>query len=210
MEYMRRDWFYNAITFLTGATATSYFRVEYEGFEKIPRKGAAIVLAKHHSNIDIVLEADSVALLNNRYCNWVMKASLPKVLEWGGGVRINRPGKEISKDLSEEQKSLLIEENEKAFKYLTDLLDNRELIVSHPEGSRYFGKMGPVKTGVVKHLRNHSEEKGYDVPVFPLGISYSSKKPFAKVVLRVGEPISIHQEGLIEVVKEEITRLSGF
>src|SRR3989344_5998683 len=65
--------------------------IKYRGYECIPKRGPALLLAKHQSGLDIILEGMMLYRYAGRKGNWIMKDPLPKILELYGGVGIRRP-----------------------------------------------------------------------------------------------------------------------
>lgn len=197
---------------LTIPVMGSYYKIDYQGYGNIPKKGPALLLPKHQSYQDILIEGMFLKKAD-RYGNWVMKIGLPAVFEYIGGIGIMR-AKDIIKTKSKDrrreraQKARIIEG--KAKDYTEWLYKNNEIIVVHPEGTRKKGKVGNIQRYMIDFTRDVQNRLGIDIAVIPLGIEYESAwKPGSKVWVRAGEPIEANTPDISEIVKLEIKRLSN-
>ena len=178
---------------LLAAGAMRYHRLAVEGGRNLPREGPALILPKHCAYRDILLEGVLLYRITRRYANYVMKVGLWGILEWMGGVKVERP-KDIRRIADREQRRVEIRRaraaNQQMQNYLDGLYQRGELVVSHPEGMRYQDGLGPLQKGVVEHLVQAEERLGMRVPLIPIGLEYDSyARPGARVYFRVDEPL---------------------
>ena len=158
----------------------------------MPAAGQALILPKHCSYRDILLEGVLLHRATGRYANYVMKTGLPAFLELPGGVRIVRP-KDVRSAGSREERRRLLEEarrrNTETVEYLAWLYRRGELVISHPEGTRHADSMGVLQKEIVEHLVEVEERYGIRVPMIPVGIEYAPTRPRSTIFFRVGEPL---------------------
>ena len=170
-----------------------YHRIIAEGTENLPYDGPALLLPKHHAYRDILVEGVSLYRYTKRYPTFVMKTGLWGILEHFGGVKVTRP-KDIRrlKDKTARRNAIKAARiaNHDLQKYLSGLYRNGEIVISHPEGERSSGSMGPLQKEIVEHLLHVQRDHSLRVPIIPIGIEYESyKQPFSKVFFRIGTPI---------------------
>jgi 1-acyl-sn-glycerol-3-phosphate acyltransferase len=206
-----------SIVRLLGTGLINYHRIIVEGAEHLPAQGAGLLLPKHHAYRDIFVEGISLYRHTGRYATFVMKRGLWGLLENFGGLRVTRP-KDVRKVKDREKRRAAIQHAREANRdmqgYLSWLYEHGELVISHPEGMRYQGHMGPVQKEVVEHLLNTQEERGLRVPIIPIGIEYESyTKPLSRVYFRVGQPVYAESRSELNDVVDHLTadvcRLSG-
>jgi 1-acyl-sn-glycerol-3-phosphate acyltransferase len=157
------------------------FRVEVDGKERIPRRGAVIVAANHISFIDslflpLVLRRRTVFLAKAEYFDnprvaWFFKMA--------GQIPIKREGGSAA---------------ERALASAREVLDAGGLLAIYPEGTRSpDGRLYRGRTGVARMAL------GCDVPVLPVGIIGTADvqpvgamvpRPFRRVRIRIGSPMS--------------------
>ena len=176
---------------LLAAGAMRYHRLSVEGEHNLPCEGPALLLPKHCAYRDILLEGILLYRITQRYANYVMKVGLWGMLEWMGGVKVERP-KDIRRIADREQRRAEIRRaraaNQQMQDYLDGLYQRGELVVSHPEGMRYQDELGPLQKGVIEHLVQAEERLGVRVPLIPIGLEYDSyTRPGARVYFRVDE-----------------------
>ncbi len=222
MKLRRSNWVYSVCSLPTSLGLNIFHRIEYSGVENIPKQGPAILLPKHQVLRDIPIEGLFLKYKCKRYGSWVMKASLPGLLYLLGGVPIHRPKdfkkKKERKDLPREEKMALKAERKRKFElsimdsmgYLEWLYTHGEIVVVHPEGTRYPNAMGGAKKTFIEHARQVERECGIKIPAIPVGIEYESFNTLdSKVCLRAGEPLDLAMPDLVKVVMEEIRKLSN-
>lgn len=178
---------------LLAAGAMRYHRLVVEGGSNLPRQGPALILPKHCAYRDILLEGVLLYRITRRYGNYIMKVGLWGILEWMGGVKVERP-KDIRRIADREQRRAEIRRartaNQQMQDYLDGLYQHGELVVSHPEGMRYQDELGPLQKGVVEHLVQAEKRLGMRVPLISIGLEYDSYARLgSRVYFRVDEPL---------------------
>ncbi|MBI4145152.1 1-acyl-sn-glycerol-3-phosphate acyltransferase [Candidatus Woesearchaeota archaeon] len=170
----------------------------YENTERLP-SGPYVLLPKHSSHLDILLEGAMLYGSQGRLGHYLMKPSLPRAFQWLGGISVYR-----SKDTN--SRRALLANNEQVFAEAGRLLSNGEIIVMHPEGTRVSGGMGELRTGGIRMLIEMQETIG-PVTFVPLGIEYRA----LRVALRVGRPrtYSLFWNDDAERLRKELAFLSG-
>jgi 1-acyl-sn-glycerol-3-phosphate acyltransferase len=167
-------------------------RLVLEDGDRIPASGPALILPKHCSYRDILVEGVLLHRAARRYANYVMKTGLSAFLELPGGVRIVRP-KDIRRAKDRDERRRLLEEarrrNSDTIEYLAWLYRSGECVISHPEGTRHADSMGVLQKEIVEHLKAVEQQSGIRVPMIPVGIEYVPTKPRSTIHFRVGEPI---------------------
>lgn len=202
---------------LLAAGAMRYHRLVVEGGCNLPCEGPALILPKHCAYRDILLEGVLLYRITRRYANYIMKVGLWGILEWMGGVKVERP-KDLRRIADREQRRAEIRRaraaNQQMQDYLDGLYQRGELIVSHPEGMRYQDELGPLQKGVVEHLVQAEERLGMRVPLIPVGLEYDSYARLgSRVYFRVDEPLyaasfaNINE--LMDYLSERLRVLSG-
>ena len=165
-------------------------RLVLEHGERIPASGPVLILPKHCSYRDILVEGVLLHRATGRYANYVMKTGLSAFLELPGGVRIVRP-KDIRRAVDRDERRRMLEEarrrNSETIAYLAWLYRSGECVISHPEGTRHADSMGVLQKEIVEHLVGVEEQSGIRVPMIPVGIEYSPARPRSTIHFRVGE-----------------------
>jgi len=190
-------------------------RLILESGERIPASGPALILPKHCSYRDILVEGVLLHRATRRYANYVMKTGLSALLELPGGVRIVRP-KDIRRAKDREERRRLLEEarrrNTETIEYLSWLYRSGECVISHPEGARHADSMGTLQKEIVEHLVAVETQFGIRVPMIPVGIEYVPTKPRSTIFFRVGQPLYSDQfddtVNIMSVLSESIESLS--
>ena len=160
--------------------------VSLKGKEHLPKEGAAILVANHNSHLDTMVMMSLFSL-----------KTLERVRPIGAeDYFCNTP---IKKWLSEKLLDIIplkrrpTKEDGHPFRYIYEALDNHQIVLLFPEGSRGDPEiMKPFKTGIA-----HIAEAYPHVPVIPLSI-YGAGKALPKgealfvpfiIEVHVGEPI---------------------
>jgi 1-acyl-sn-glycerol-3-phosphate acyltransferase len=170
-----------------------YYNIEYTGMNNIPKNGPALVSPKHISWQETPIVPYTVYKATNRMSYTIAKAILPRWFEHFGILRVIREkdarvfrerGVYIPNDFRATY-------NEELLKYSQWLLTLGEIITSWAEGTRFAGKTGKMKTGIIEMARDAQAFAG-PVPFVPVGIEYEHKDvPRSRVYVRVGEPIIV-------------------
>lgn len=187
------------------------YKIEYSGSENIPNKGPILLLPKHQSIEDILIESIFLRKYCNRKGNWIMKSSLPGILDYIGGIKIKRP-KDIRKIKNREERRKVIikarKDNKKIRDYVEFLYKNGEIVVVHPEGTRKKGMMGQLKMELINFTKQIQEKYNMVIPAIPVGIEYVKSFPRSKIYLRAGKALDITRSDLVGVLEQEIKKLS--
>lgn len=212
MKLKRNNRTYSICRPFTDAFILMCHKIECHGRENIPKKGPALLLVKHQSNKDIPLEGYFLNKYCNRYGNWVMKASLPLIFEYIGGIRFKRL-KDLKKIRNREKRREELENaksmNQNAMNYIEWLYKNNEIVVVHPEGKKYPGEIGEIKKSIISFTKQVQEKYGIEIPIIPIGIEYAGKGFRSKVYLRAGNPINFNSNNIEEIIYNEIKTLSN-
>jgi hypothetical protein len=184
------------------------FNVYYENTHYLNevKDNSFFLIPKHQSGLDILLCAALTRkeLKKNPY--YIMKDSLPGILEYLGGLRITRGSDlEINEQLSKEEKRKLIEDAKKQkneiYHLLTNLVLKKEkdergnIIVSYIEGTRKYKMSSKISKADFKSLQDVQQKSGISIPFCPLDIYYEdAKKAGSDIILKVGKPIIIGNE----------------
>ncbi|MDP1696005.1 MAG: 1-acyl-sn-glycerol-3-phosphate acyltransferase [archaeon] len=213
MNLRRNNIIHSFCEYITRLALYSYHKIEYEGSENIPSHGPALLLPKHTSLKDIMLEGAFLKGQCNRYGNWVMKSGLPGMYSLLGGIKIKRP-KDIKKIKDKKKRRAILEQakefNKQTIQYIEWIYRNGEIVIVHPEGTRTVGKVNTLKKELVDFTLEISEKYSLNIPVIPIGIEYESLgSPRSKVYLRAGKQLDIKTPNLMDIVRSEISRLSN-
>jgi len=139
--------------------------VNVRKYENLPKNGPAIIIANHNSHIDtlLLMSLFPVGMINkihpvaaaDYFCNTKFKSFFFKTLI--GIIPIER------KITKENIKTL--------FNGIYDALDNKEIIIIYPEGTRGDdNKIGSFKTGIA-----HIAKQKPDTPIIPIYINGPDK-----------------------------------
>ncbi|MFA7707989.1 MAG: 1-acyl-sn-glycerol-3-phosphate acyltransferase [Candidatus Pacearchaeota archaeon] len=197
---------------LTDLILLSYHNINIKGIENIPKKGPALILAKHQFNMDIPAEGYILNKYLQRPGNWIMKSTIPSFLEKVGGIGITRlkdvkiiKNKEKRRGYLEKAK----EKNKDTTEYMTWLYQQGELIVLHPEGTRNPYRMGVINMPLISHTQKLQTELGIKIPLIMLGIEYENKKRFRSNVNINIKSLDWKQENLEGTIYTELAKLSN-
>ena len=139
--------------------------INARGMENLPKEGPAIIVANHNSHIDtlIIMSLFSCSTITqihpvaaeDYFCNTKLKKFLFKTLI--GIIPIKRKVSKLPK--------------EEIFKDINNALNNNEMIIIFPEGTRgEDNKLKDFKTGI-----SHIAEMNPNVPIIPLYINGPDK-----------------------------------
>jgi cytidylate kinase len=156
----------------------AFFRVDYQGLQHVPKRGAFIVAPMHRSNVDFIL----LPRLSRRRMRFLGKDSIWKVKLLGpffdslGGIPVHRGSTD-----------------REAMRICSAILESGEPLVVFPEGSR---KEGPVIEELFDGAAYLASK--HKCPILPIGIGGSeasmpkgAKLPRpVKIRVVVGRPIA--------------------
>jgi len=156
------------------------YRLRIEGQENLPEEGPAVILPKHQFWTDIPI----VGLSLRKPASYIAKQELfvyPGIRQFItslGGVPIDRLKPVKSLD---------------SFRYLEELLKERDFIILYPEGTYYPYSMGRGKHRFIQRILSFQGKNGgsgeNSIPFIPMGIQYESKALRPRVHVRIGKPI---------------------
>jgi 1-acyl-sn-glycerol-3-phosphate acyltransferase len=175
-----------------------------EGRENIPPEGPAIILPKHQFWTDIPI----VGLAIWKPLNYIAKQELfvypglRHFFSFLGGIPIDRLNPVKSLD---------------SFRYVEQLLQNKEFIVLFPEGTYYPHSLGRGKYRFIQRLLRLQEKvrwpRDKTIPFIPMGIRYQEKRLRTEMHVKIGKPLysngkSDSQKFTHHIIKD-IAALSG-
>ena len=193
-EVKRKDLLVNITRDMLSLGLHGFYNISYKNIDEISslNERGFVLLPKHQHLIDIILEGIVLKKGLRRNGNYIMKESLPKILEHYGGVPIVR-GKDIVKDSKASRKELIEEakkQRDKVIGTIRYFLSVDEIVVIHPEGTRLYQRNGELNKPLLRNLVNMQNELGKEIPFVPLKIEYEKLgKPFSQITLTVGKPI---------------------
>lgn len=159
-----------------------------------------VLLPKHQSNWDIILEGMLLKETIGRYGHYVMKDSLPKFFEYLGGIPVLRARDLLKIKDKEERRAYTLAAREKSNRkdeMVINLLANEEIYVCHVEGKRYYQQSSKIPLKNINALLNIQKEVGRPIPFIPLDIKYEDlNKSGSSIILSVGKPITVPDDGL--------------
>lgn len=212
MELLRDPLIYHLGRIFTTIISGIYYNIEFSGEKNIPITGPALLLPKHQSYFDIPIEG---TLLSNchRAGNWVMKYSLPDILNHLGGIKVVRSSDIINeKDCGKRRELINIarELNPQSLDYVKWLFNQGEIVVIHPEGTRKPGQMNCIRKEIFDIVKDAEHQYDLKIPIIPVGIEYESLGSFrSKVYIRAGEQLDVYVPDIVDIVKDEIKKLSN-
>jgi len=179
------------------------YRIRVQGVENIPGNGPAIILPKHQYWTDILI----VSLALGPQLNCVAKTELFKFpfvktfLSLLGGVPVDR--EKTTKTMG-------------SFRYILQLLREREYLVIFPEGTYYRGKVGKGKSRLIQMILRWQVHRANDdtdtvlhhIPFIPVGIHYGGKGLRKMVSVKIGKPVFAEGEEASKVTDRIIERIA--
>jgi len=208
MKLRRSNFSYDFCQYSTQFLMHCTHKIVYDGLENIPEKGPALVLAKHQSYLDIIAEGMLLRTCKRRG-SWLMKSGLPGVLEYLGGIKIQR-----LKDVNGNREKMRVQVhdakqfNADSAEYIMWLYSQQEIVVVHPEGTRIPGKVGAIKKNMIEAAKEAESMYNLKIPLIPVGIEYLPSFPFSTVHISAGNPVDASAQGVEEIIKSEIGKLS--
>ena len=163
------------------------YRPKIVGTENIEEGKPALICPNHVHGLDSVV----IVLMNKRTIRVLAKESLFKnpILRWLASIFGVYPVKQGNKSMESMKISL-------------KLLKNNELLLIFPEGTRNgMAKGTKPKDGAIKLAARAN------VPIIPVGVQ-GSFKPFTKVKVNIGKPISYNLDKEELNDKEKLTKLT--
>ncbi len=188
-----------------------YYTINFRNTERLRQlddKGF-VMLPKHQSALDIILEGMLLKRVLGRYGNYVMKDSLPKWLEYIGGISIvQRPQlkRHINQAKDRNVKKQILNNAKERREYVYKMVENSllkdEIVVIHTEGKRAYKMPFEINIPNLRRLLNVQENIGKMIYFVPLNIKYEDKSKYgSSIELIVGNQIRVADNGLDQLVE---------
>jgi 1-acyl-sn-glycerol-3-phosphate acyltransferase len=190
--------FYRIVRLLVAGGAKAVFRARVRGLENLPATGGYVLAPSHRSMVDIPF----AAWLTTRKLRYMGKASLFKIPVLGklfavlGGFPVQRDGTD-----------------RKALRDSIAMLQNGEILLVYPEGTRQHGpKIQPLQPGAA-YLALRA-----DVPIVPVGIAGTEEilrmpgkrlPRFGRVAMVVGEPFVMPARTTSSVPRDQVDAVTA-
>ena len=216
----KKDWFATVCIDAVHAYLWSKFNIYYEHLNRLhPLSDKPFLLIpKHQHMYDIFLEGIVLRKVIHRNAYYIMKDELPVICEWGGGIPIMRKhdiSRKEEKDMTKEERAIaraaarkLLKEARKRSRYVSKviqyLLDNNEIVVTHPEITRNYQERGDKATVVnnLSKLLHLQRQNGSPITFVPLDFYYQAvTRRGSDIIVTVGNPIQVPNDGLDELVR---------
>lgn len=190
--------FYKIVRWIVACGSAAAYRVRIKGRDLLPATGGYVLAPSHRSMMDIPF----AAWISTRPLRYMGKASLFEIPVLGWFFR-TLGGFEVSRDGTDR----------KALRDSMEMLQNGEILLVYPEGTRQHGpKIAALQPGAA-YLALRA-----GVPIVPVGIAgseeilrdHESKMPrFKRVGIVVGEPIVGERRASGIVPREQVDALSA-
>ena len=190
--------FYKIVRWIVACGSAAVYRVRITGREKLPATGGYVLAPSHRSMMDIPF----AAWITTRPLRYMGKASLFKIPVLGAAFR-TLGGFEVSRDGTDR----------KALRDSMAMLQNGEILLVYPEGTRQHGpKIQALQPGAA-YLALRA-----GVPILPVGIAgseeilrdHESHVPrFKRVAIVVGDPIVVERRDSGIVPREQVDALTA-
>jgi 1-acyl-sn-glycerol-3-phosphate acyltransferase len=190
--------FYKIVRFVVACGSAVMYRVRVRGRDKLPATGGYVLAPSHRSMIDIPL----AAWLSTRQLRYMGKASLFRIPVLGPAFR-RLGGFEVARDGTDR----------KALRDSMAMLQNGEILLVYPEGTRQHGpKIQSLQPGAA-YLALRA-----GVPILPVGIAGSEEimrdhdshiPRFKRVAIVVGDPVVSEQRESGVVPREQVDALTA-
>jgi len=219
-EFRRKTWAVNLGKPVVKLVSL-YHHVTVEGAGNLPRHGPALLLVKHRATRDSILLSEILYRHTGRAGNYLMKGKPSglknSLLEALGGIKVVRP-KDIRKFKSRVEKKAQLEWarqfNQHSYDYITWLFTQDEIVIAYPEGMFFGNRLGPIQSGIIRHMLVVEQEYSIEIPIIPIGIEYENlRRPRSRAFFRIGHPLISTQfagpPDLITEVEKQLAQLSG-
>jgi glycerol-3-phosphate O-acyltransferase/dihydroxyacetone phosphate acyltransferase len=169
-----------------------YRDLEVAGMERLPTHGP-VLLASNHPNA--LVDALVIACTLRRPVTLTAKATLwanpvTRVLLRAAGVV---PLRRASDDAARAGGAGVLDpsRNAHAFAAVLDVLARSGIVLLFPEGKSHSDpELAPLKTGLARIAMMARDERGLDIPIVPVGLTFERKwEPRSRVLMHVGTPV---------------------
>ena len=156
-----------------GCSLAAHFCADLKGAQNLPPP-PYVLLPKHQSMLDIILEGMLVYRTQRIFPHYLMKHTLPDWLGFYGGIPVVRQRDSTS---SGERRR-----NIDALRRAKEVLAEKGVLVLHPEGTRFRGAVGELQEAGLAMIVGWQKDLGR-IPLVPVGIRYDRQ-----IHVRVGVP----------------------
>jgi len=197
--------------FVCNPTLYLFYNFKVTGRENLLFSGPGFILAKHQSWVDlfIICSISPVPLyyvakqeiFKNLFGDFkkgicfqlgrLMESFITTVLFWLGAVPLSRDNPK---------------ETLSSFKYMENLLEEKEIIVFFPEGRFVRDTMGEARKGLIKWLLKMQRKKKTLYPVINVGINYKKSFPRFNLTCHIASP-EYYTEDLDEVTEKIMKKI---
>jgi 1-acyl-sn-glycerol-3-phosphate acyltransferase len=199
----RIEWLTTTCYHLASNFVRSIYDIEVRNPENLlPLKEKGFVmLPKHQYLLDIILEDIVLHDTIGRLGHFVMKYTLPRCLEWLGGIPIIRTkdleGLCHKKGISEKEAVQLAKQyRHDVERSLVNLLARDEIVVVHPEGERRPHMAAEPDHSILRNLAYIQTYVGKSLPFVPLDFFYDEQHVIRpRIEITVGSPIEVPANG---------------
>jgi 1-acyl-sn-glycerol-3-phosphate acyltransferase len=173
-----------------------YYRdIRVVGTENIPLKGPVIFAVNHPNALVDALVAGTVIRRRIRLTGKATlfeRPALALFLRWAGVVPLRR----ASDEARHGRNGLTPARNAESFRELGDVLSRGGAMLIFPEGKSHSEpRLAPLKTGIARIALEARDVRGVrGLTIVPIGLIFERKeKPRSRVVVQVGEPVSVDE-----------------
>lgn len=163
-------------------------RVELEHLERLRglEERGFVLLPRHQSVLDILLECIVLKEGLNRHAFYLMKPTLPDALKYLGGAKVIRQKDCERLGVSPEEYEQRVRDVDEFTAYQ---LERDDIIITHIEGGRKNGN-GRMKPWPLERLLKIQQRLGKEVPYVPLDVVYGDTPRYRpSIVVTVGNPL---------------------
>jgi 1-acyl-sn-glycerol-3-phosphate acyltransferase len=173
----------------------THFSADYKGEHNLPPP-PYVLLPKHQSMFDIILEGVLLYKTQRLYPHYLMKHTLPDWLGFYGGIHVVR-----QRDVPESGDR---RRNVAALRRAKQVLAEKGVLVVHPEGTRSRGTVGQLQEAGISMIVGWQKDLGR-IPLVPVGIRYDGQ-----IHVRVGVPRVYASVGQPEIreLRNDLAELS--
>lgn len=189
-------------------------KIEVNGVDEIPREGPVLIVGNHSYWRDPAIAGYIIKENVDRYMNWIVKPSFPKVMENVGVIRMYRKKdmkrklRELGGPEKEIYKKKVRINNFSAMAEVSRRYSEGEGLFVFGEGYRSPGVINKINMSFVNHAQEFSERRGIEVPLVLFGMDYRNPDFFHTDLVANIERIG-WGDNLESRIREGLSRLSG-
>lgn len=162
-------------------------RVELEHLERLRglEEHGFVLLPRHQSVLDILLECIVLKEGLGRHAFYLMKPTLPDALKYLGGAKVLRQKDCERLGVSQEEYEQRVRDVDEFTAYQ---LERDDIVITHIEGGRKNDN-GRMKRWPLERLLRVQQRLGKEVPYVPLDVAYGDTPRYRPpIVVTVGNP----------------------